>query len=119
LSNTRKDIGFFRMLRDVLVAQINKGQYPLLIMGFVSSEIVWKLPPDDVSRIVLRLLDAAELERWGGYGLSLMIAFAWFFHSRYQMRLMAGEVARAGDQKTRVQERMLGGGRIKSSEEAK
>ena len=115
MSNSRKDIGFFRMLRDVLVAQINKGQFPLLIMGVVSSEIVWKLPPGDVSKLVFRLLDAAELERWGGYGLSLIITFAWFFHSRYQRRVMTGEVARASDQKTRVQEQVLGG-RIKSSE---
>ena len=116
MSNRKKDIGFFRMLRDVLVAQISKGQLPLLVIGVVSSEIVWKLPSGDVSRIVFRLLDAVELKWWGGYGLSLAIAFAWFFHSRYQRRLMAAEVARASDQKTRVQKQMLGG-RIKSSEE--
>jgi hypothetical protein len=104
------------MLRDVLVAQISKGQFPLFIMGVISSEIVWKMPPGDVSKLVFRLLDAAEVERWGGYGLSLVITFAWFFHGRYQRRLMTGEIARTSEQKTRVQERVLGS-RIKSSEE--
>src|SRR5262249_17933936 len=106
------------MLRDVFVAQINKGQFPMLIMGTVTSEIIWRLPQEDVSKIIFRLLDAAELKWWAGYGLSLVLTFAWISHSRYQRRLMTGEVTRAGDQKTRMQERALGQ-RVKSSEEGK
>lgn len=54
------------MLRDVLVASLNGGQFPLAIIGLIMVIAVCRISPPDLSRLVFRLLDAAEAHEYGG-----------------------------------------------------
>lgn len=88
----------------------------MAILGVIAAEIIWKLPPKDVSHLVFRLLDVAEARFYAGYVLAVIITFAWLFHSRYQRRTMTNEITRISDQRNQLQENQLGK-QIRSSEE--
>jgi hypothetical protein len=95
---------FFQMLRDVLVASLNRGQFPMAIMGLIVIIAVCRMPPSDLSRLVFRLLDAAEARNYMGYVLCLIIAIAWAVHSKRQRREMAAEIRRLSEQRSQLQQ---------------
>lgn len=41
----------FQMLRDVLVASLNRGQFPMAVMGLIAVIAVCRMPPEDLSRL--------------------------------------------------------------------
>jgi hypothetical protein len=47
VSGNRKEMTFFQMLRDVLVASLNRGQFPMAIMGLIVIIAVCRMPPAD------------------------------------------------------------------------
>lgn len=98
---------FFQMLRDVLVASLNRGQFPVAIMGLIVVIAICRMPPADLSRLIFRLVDAAEAHEYGGYVLSLIITVGWAIHARRQRREMAAEVRRLSEQRNRLQEMAL------------
>lgn len=109
-------VGLFQMLRDVLIASINKGQFPIALLAIIAVVMLMRMPPEDIGKLVLRLLDAAE-RRWVvGYALCAVTALGWFFHARFQRRVIDGEVARVCDERTRLQQQALGN-IVKSSED--
>lgn len=110
-----KGIGFFHMLRDVLVASINKGQFPWAILAMIVISIIWKMPPQDVSEFAFRVLDSLERRVILGYAIACVLAVGWFLHSRYQRRIITGELNRVSTQRNQLQEQTLGN-RIRSSE---
>lgn len=52
--------GFARMMRDVLVASIHRGQFPPALLGLVILAIVLKMPSEDVSKVLRRFLGLLE-----------------------------------------------------------
>lgn len=98
---------FFQMLRDVLVASLNRGQFPVAIMGLIVVITICRMPPADLSRLMFRLLDAAEAHEYGGYVLSLMITIGWAIHGRRQRREIAAEIRRLSEQRNRLQQMTL------------
>lgn len=109
---------FFQMLRDVLVASLNRGQFPMAIMGLIVVIAICRMPPPDLARLMFRLLDATEVRKYGGYALSVIIAVAWAIHSRRQRREMAAEMIRLSEQRTRLEHLTLDG-QIRSSRRRK
>lgn len=107
--------GFAQVLRDVLIASMNKGQFPVFILGIIVLVAILKMPPADVSKLMFRVLDAAERRWLLGYALSVVLALGWFFHARSQRRLITGEMSRVAEERNRLQGKVLGD-RIKSSE---
>jgi hypothetical protein len=107
-------MSFFQMLRDVLVASLNRGQFPMAIMGMIVIIAVCRMPPADLSRLVFRLLDVAEEREYMGYALCLVIAVAWAIHSKRQRREMAAEIRRLSERRNRLQP-MAFDGQIRSS----
>lgn len=104
MASNRKGMTFFQMLRDVLVASLNRGQFPMAIMGLIAVITVCRMPPADLSRLVFRLLDVAEEREYMGYGLSVLIAVAWAIHSKRQRREMAAEIRRLSGQRNQPQQ---------------
>lgn len=111
----RSDIGFYRAARDVLIAAINKGQLPVMFGGIIIVSILWRMPEKDVGLLVFRLLDSAERERLIGYAFGMFSLIGWFFHARYQRKLITAEMQRVSGERNDLQQRELGK-RIKSSE---
>jgi hypothetical protein len=111
-------VGFWEFLRDVLIASMNKGQFPAALLAMVVLSVIWRMPPVDVSKLMFRLLDVAEEERLVGYAVSVVSLFGWFFHARYQRKLINQEMKRISNERNQLQTRELGK-KVKSSEERK
>ena len=108
-------VGFWEFLRDVLVASMNKGQFPAALIAMIVLSMIWRMPPTDISRLIFRLLDVAEAERLAGYFVSVVSLSGWFFHARYQRRLITHEMQRISNERNQLQARELGK-MVKSSE---
>jgi hypothetical protein len=99
-------------VRDVLIASLNKGQFPLALLALIILALIWKLPAEDVSALVFMTFN--KLEYWG-YPLSVVAFGGWFFHARRQRQLIVAELERISHERDKIQEKTLGG-RVKSSE---
>jgi len=89
--------------RDILVASINKGQFPLAILGLIAMSLIWRMPPEDVSKLMFRIVDGLERGVLLGYGLALVAIGGWFVHARYQRRVISVELSRSlGLQRTKA-----------------
>jgi hypothetical protein len=96
------------MLRDVLIASINKGQFPLAILGIVVVAMLLKMPGADVSRLVFDLLAGLKDGALLGYVIAGFALTGWFLHARWQRRVMTQEVNRVADERTKLQAQQLG-----------
>jgi hypothetical protein len=105
----------WRALRDVLVASMDKGQFPLAIVSLIVMVLIFKMPEQDVSKLVFLMLD--HLVRGALLGWLLMGASiaAWFIHIRYHGQLLNFELNRLAEERSQLQARTLGG-KMKSSE---
>lgn len=101
--------------RDIFVASINKGQFPLAILGLIVMSLIWKMPPEDVSKLVFRIVDGVERGALLGYLLALISIVGWYFHAKYQRRVISAELERVATERNVLQTKKLGPQRIKSS----
>ena len=109
-------MGISQALRDVLVASINKGQFPLAVFALIFGLIIFKMPPEDVSKLVFEVL--GMLQRWEmvGYILSFFGFGGWFVHAKWQRQMITNEMRRLSIERTKAQGSKMGS-LIKSSEE--
>ena len=108
-------VSLFEFLRDVLIASMNKGQFPAALIAMFMLSMIWRMPPADVSKLVFRLLGLAEEKCLVGYVASVLFLFGWFLHARYQRRLITREMQRVSRERNQLQARELGK-KLKSSE---
>jgi hypothetical protein len=108
-------VSLFEFLRDVLIASIEKGQFPAALIAMIVLSMIWRMPPADVSKLVFRLFDVAEEKGFIGYVASVLCLFGWFFHARYQRGLITREMRRVSRERNQLQARELGK-KLKSSE---
>ena len=66
-------VTFWQFLRDVLVNATNKGQLPALFAGIIFTIIFIRMPREDLSEFVNKLLSTAETYYILGYLLSIII----------------------------------------------
>ena len=91
--------GFARMMRDVLVASIYRGQFPPALIGLIILAIILKMPAADVSKVMLHLLDLLERHELLGYLLAMICATGWFLHARLQRRWIGEERLRLNSER--------------------
>src|SRR5256885_12328765 len=82
-SDRAPEYGFIKMLRDVLVVAINKGQLPILLGGTIILVLVLKMPGDDASKLLFGILEALERHEIIGYVLSAGITLAWLVQAAF------------------------------------
>ena len=107
-SNSLK-IGFWTMMRDVLVASMNKGQFPLALVGFIFIIMILKMPSEDVSKLMFAILDGVSAGYYLGYLLSFILLSSWFIHTRWQRRIITSEMARVTEERNRLQSDQVDG----------
>jgi hypothetical protein len=100
-------VGFFEFLRDVLIASMSKGQFPAALIAMIVLSMIWRMPPADLSKLMIRLLDAAEQKSLVGYCASVLFLSGWFFHARYQRQLIERQMQRMSDERHQLQAREL------------
>jgi hypothetical protein len=111
----KSDIGFNQMLRDVLIASMNKGQFPLALGALIFVILILKMPQKDVSTLVFRLLDGAEARELLGWVSMVIMVVVWYLHTRSLRRWCAAELDRISNERNSLQRKSLGNGLIKSS----
>jgi hypothetical protein len=111
----KQKIGVCHMLRDVLVASLNKGQFLVALSALLLALLIFKMSSEDVGKLVFRLLSAAEARFLVGYAMAGVLLACWFLHSKYQRRQFTRELERLCEERNRLQSHALGK-RLKSSE---
>lgn len=71
--------------------------------------MVARMPEADVGFLMTRLMDGLENLWLAGYLLFAVTLGGWHVHARHQRRVMAKEIERLSEERTRLQE-SLGGG---------
>jgi hypothetical protein len=95
------------MLRDVLVASINRGQFPVAILGLIIIAVILKMPAGDVSKLVFRSLGLTEHGSVLGYMFAAASAAGWYLHVRHLRRLISDEMRRISEERSEMQARAL------------
>lgn len=95
------------MMRDVLVASMNKGQFPLALFAIFMLVWLWRLPQEVLSELTLRALTSAGIYHVGGYVMTILLALGWFFHSKHQRRSTTAEISRLSTERSDLQQQLL------------
>jgi hypothetical protein len=98
----------FGMLREVLIASMNKGQFPIAILGIVIVSFIWRIPSETVAKIAERAVDLVAAGWLAGYALSVFLLAGWFFHAKWQRKIINAEMKRLAAERTALQESALG-----------
>ena len=109
-------INLFRMLRDVLIQSMSKGQLPVAGMILLLIVVILKMPGEDVSQLateVVRLLVKGWLLGWV---LAGALAIGWFVHTKKQRQLIVKELDRLSDERNEWQRKFIND-KVRSSED--
>lgn len=91
-------------LKDIMIHSMDKGQFPLAIVGAIVGLIIWCLEPKDVSRLLDRILYNLTTLKGVSYLANIGLIVAWYIHAKWQRRSISIEMNRMGREKTRLQE---------------
>ena len=107
-------VGFFHFLRDVFVASINKGQFPLAILGLVLGIYCVRVPPDVLAEHGREFFMGLRDGFLVGYLLFFTTLGGWYVHAKSLRRKHHDELNRIATEETELQKKQLGS-KIKSS----
>ena len=113
--NKSPGVTWAQTVRDVLIASMTKGQFPLALFGLIILVMILKVPPDKVAELVDRLMTDLENFSLTGYALALIILAGWYVHAKRQRRIMAEEMERITEERNKLQSSTLGSDRVQSS----
>lgn len=102
-------VGFWEMIRDVLNNSINKGQFPPVAAAMIFVAMIYRMPPEDVSRLMFEILADLKTGYLIGYAIGIILLMGWFMHVKWQRRIIAHEMRRIGLEKSEVQAVKLAG----------
>lgn len=94
------------MIRDVLVASLNKGQFPLALVFVIFIIIFCRLPEADLSKFVFDFWNKCERFYVIGWILFGVTLFGWYFNTRYIRKNHAQEMHRIAEEKKYLQEQL-------------
>jgi hypothetical protein len=109
-------INLFRMLRDVLVQSMSKGQLPVAGMILLAIVAVLKMPGEDVGKLATRVVDLLVAGSLLGWALAIVFSLGWFVHAKRQRRVIVKEIERLSDERDRWQRKFIDG-KVLSSED--
>jgi len=93
--------------RDILVASLNKGQFPIAFALVIFGIIFWRMPEQELSKFVFNLLDRFENNYILGWFFFLLSLFGWYFHNRYVVKIHCNEMDRISNEKIELQNKLL------------
>lgn len=110
-------VGFFEMLQNVLIASINKGQFPLACVCLIVMVMALRMPPQDATDLITRILDLLQNGQLTGWVLAAGMLGTWVSHVRIQRARFMAELARVSEERNKAQNQALGGN-VRSSKES-
>jgi hypothetical protein len=95
-----------QLVKDILLALINKGQ--LLVFGLlvILGIIILRLPPESLVQLPEAVLNILGKFAPVSYVANGALASGWVYHAKRQRRSAAKEIARLGEEKSRLQEQL-------------
>jgi len=109
------DIGPWTMIRDVLLSAMAKGQLPVLGAMFLFGLMVWKMPQEEVGKLVFRIEERLEQRQLLGYLISVIAICGWYVTARGQRRVIARELKRLSNERNALQAKAIGDKNVESS----
>lgn len=106
--NFSSNTNFWGMLRDIFVASLNKGQFPIAIVGAVMIILLVKMPLEASTKLVFELLKLFKSLHLLGWGLFLLTTIGWYFNSKKLRRIHSLEMSRVSVEKKELQETLIG-----------
>jgi len=104
----KRSINFWQMIRDVLVAALSKGQFPLALFGFILIFIIFKMPNEKVSELAFEIFYGVKSLNLIGIIISPIILLGWFVHLRWQRKIFTMEIDRISQERNLYQKELLG-----------
>lgn len=95
------------MIRDITIAAINKGQFPMVIIAAMVVIVLLRMPKEDVSKLAFSALSFLASNQLMGWAVGTVGIFGWYFHVRYIRKLSSREFERIGREKKQLQEQSL------------
>lgn len=113
-AKNNQKVGFWHAARDVLVASINKGQFPIAALWVLALVMILRMPQEKDAELVFRVFDGIERRMLLGYLIALVAVVGWFSHARYQRRIIKDEMDRLAELRNELQRAQIGDN-VKSS----
>ncbi|MFY3630859.1 hypothetical protein ACOTFH_29865 [Achromobacter xylosoxidans] len=113
--NKRNRVTWAQAVRDMVTSAINKGQLPLFGLLFVVVCLIFKMPPEDVSKLVFAIFEALKAGDLVGYVIAVVLGGCWYGHARLMRKQYSAEYERIGKEKTSLQSQ-VGGVTYRSSD---
>ena len=107
-------INVWRMIRDVLIASMNKGVFPVALISGITALIIIKIPDKSIAVLVNRIIDNLINLKLAAYFLLVVVFIAWRVHTKVQRKTFTGEIDRLAKERTALQ-KQLSNKKIKSS----
>lgn len=104
--NNNKKTNIWDVIRDVLIASINKGQFPLALFSLIVVILVVKMDGDKATELIFRIFEELLSLRLLGWALSIILIAAWYRHARKLRRVFTEEVTRIANEKTALQQKL-------------
>lgn len=95
------------MLRDIIIASINKGQLLLLMTGLLLALMIWKMPSEDVSKLFFAIMNEFKSFYFLGWFLSALLIVAWTFSGRVTNRGYKRELGRMNAEIERLHSQLV------------
>ena len=96
------------MLRDVLVASLNKGQFVIAVAALIIVVMLVRMPPEDVTKLAFEIIHKLSSGNLVGYALAVVLALCWYIHAKKQRRNCEEELKRLTGERTKLQKQTLG-----------
>jgi hypothetical protein len=108
-------MNFWAMCERVLIASMNKGQFPIACVFIII--LVWliRLPEENLYGLFQELFDKIYNYYIWGWIISIIVTFTSVFGLKYLRRVHTEEIQRLSEEKTKLQEKFLGEKILKSS----
>jgi hypothetical protein len=98
---------FWGMIRDIFVTSMNKGQFPVMVVGIIIIILVIKLPSNEAYNLLHEIL--LLFEKWHilGWILSLLFLVGWLFNVRRIRKIHSSEMDRVSNNKRDLQGKLV------------
>lgn len=82
---------------------MNRGQLPVLAAFALMFLVVYRMPPEDVSKLAFDIVDKLNHLELFSYPLLFAVVIGWFFHAKSMRKRYSEEYRRIGQEKSKLQ----------------
>lgn len=107
-SSSPAKIGFWTMVRDVLIYSMDKGVTHLIIIGALLVILLLKVPPEYIPDLIDRIVKNLANKYFLGYTLWIVSVGGWYLNVRFVLRYKNEEIDRLSAQRNLYQQKCIG-----------